>query len=169
MELSVAGVLATLGDRVSSLIVDCSWNVDAAIIARAAVPFVRALRAGGLGKNVSVWLVEGLPFGRNWAVPADASAQAASNAALRAAYEELVTGGDAHVFYGPLTGEQFGPDALLDSLSLVSLIVDVESGVSDRFGQSVSLTDDEAMGQAVSPFASVSALTDYVVKLLARA
>lgn len=115
MELTVAGVLATLGERVSALIVDCSWNVDAAIIAQAAVPFVRALRAGGLGKNVSVWLVEGLPFGRNWAVPSDATAQAASNAALRAAYEELVASGDAHVFYGPLTGEQFGPDALLDS------------------------------------------------------
>jgi len=88
------------------------------------------------------------------------------HAALRSLNDELPA--DKRV---PVAAETrlFGPDALLDSLSLVSLIVDVESGVSDRFGQSVSLTDDEAMGQAVSPFASVAALTDYVVKLLARA
>jgi acyl carrier protein len=62
----------------------------------------------------------------------------------------------------------FGPDASLDSLSLVSVIVDVETGVSDRFAQQVSLTDDEAMSQEVSPFADVGTLADYVVKLLAR-
>jgi acyl carrier protein len=87
------------------------------------------------------------------------------HAALRSLNDELTA--DKRV---PVAAETrlFGTDALLDSLSLVSRIVDVESGVSDRFAKSVSLTDDEAMGQAVSPFASVAALTDYVVKLLAR-
>ena len=62
----------------------------------------------------------------------------------------------------------FGPDATLDSLSLVSVIVDVEAGVADGFSRPVSLTDDEAMGQPVSPFSSVATLADYVVKLLER-
>ena len=62
----------------------------------------------------------------------------------------------------------FGPDASLDSLSLVSIIVDVESGVSDRYAKAISLTDDEAMSQAVSPFSTVDTLADYIVKLLER-
>lgn len=62
----------------------------------------------------------------------------------------------------------FGPDASLDSLSLVSIIVDVESGVSDRFAKAISLTDDEAMSQAVSPFSTVDTLADYIVKVLER-
>lgn len=62
----------------------------------------------------------------------------------------------------------FGPDASLDSLSLVSVIVDVESGVADAFGKAVSLTDDRAMSQPVSPFSDVATLTDYVVSQLAE-
>jgi acyl carrier protein len=85
--------------------------------------------------------------------------------ALRALNEELPE--DKRV---PLAADTrlFGPDASLDSLSLVSVIVDVESAVGDRFGQAVSLTDDEAMSQAVSPFSSVQTLADYVTRLLAR-
>lgn len=56
----------------------------------------------------------------------------------------------------------FGPEASLDSLSLVSVIVDVESGVADATGKSVSLTDDKAMSQDVSPFSDVNALADYI-------
>jgi acyl carrier protein len=60
----------------------------------------------------------------------------------------------------------FGPGATLDSLSLVSLIVDVEAGVTDELGHVISLTDDQALGQAVSPFSSVDALADYILKQL---
>lgn len=56
----------------------------------------------------------------------------------------------------------FGAGAELDSLSLVSLIVDVESMVSELTGRDVSLTDDRAMSQAVSPFTSIATLTDYI-------
>ena len=63
----------------------------------------------------------------------------------------------------------FGPEASLDSLSLVSVIVDVETAVADDFGRPVSLTDDRAMSQPVSPFSSVDTLADYVVVLLAEA
>lgn len=60
----------------------------------------------------------------------------------------------------------FGVGAKLDSLSLVSLIVDVESMVSELIGRDVSLTDDRAMSQAVSPFTSIATLTDYISLLL---
>jgi acyl carrier protein len=63
----------------------------------------------------------------------------------------------------------FGTDAVLDSLSLVSVIVDVEAAVSDASGRDFSLTDDRAMSQAVSPFSDVSTLTDYILLLLSEA
>jgi hypothetical protein len=62
----------------------------------------------------------------------------------------------------------FGMDAELDSLSLVSVIVDVESAISEVHGQYISLTDDRAMSQKISPFDDVGTLTDYILGLLAE-
>lgn len=62
----------------------------------------------------------------------------------------------------------FGADAELDSLALVSVIVDVEEAVSRASGRTVQLTDDRAMSQDVSPFTDVQTLTAYVVKLLSE-
>lgn len=59
----------------------------------------------------------------------------------------------------------FGADAVIDSLSLVSIIVDVESEASDALGFPVSLTDDRAIDQEVSPFTSPETLADYIVAL----
>jgi hypothetical protein len=39
----------------------------------------------------------------------------------------------------------------------VSVIVDVEGAVSEQAGRDISLTDDRAMSQAVSPFTDVNA------------
>lgn len=63
----------------------------------------------------------------------------------------------------------FGTDAVLDSLSLVSVIVDVEAAISEASGRDISLTDDRAMSQAVSPFSDVSSLTAYILLLLLEA
>lgn len=63
----------------------------------------------------------------------------------------------------------FGTDAVLDSLALVSVIVDVEASVSNASGRDISLTDDHAMSQAVSPFSDVSTLTDYILWMLSEA
>ena len=63
----------------------------------------------------------------------------------------------------------FGSDTVLDSLSLVSVIVDVEAAISDASGRDLSLTDDRAMNQAVSPFSDVNTLTDYIILLLSEA
>jgi hypothetical protein len=63
----------------------------------------------------------------------------------------------------------FGTDAVLDSLSLVSVIVDVESAVSEQAGCDICLTDDRAMSQEISPFTDVNALTAYIELLLSEA
>ena len=60
----------------------------------------------------------------------------------------------------------FGVDASLDSLSLVSVIVDVETEISSQFGRSISLTDDRALSSEVSPFTNVATLTEYILKAL---
>lgn len=59
----------------------------------------------------------------------------------------------------------FGMTASIDSLSLVSLIVDVETALSAEYGYDISLTDDRAMSRPVSPFTTVATLTDYVMEL----
>src|SRR5205814_1064947 len=60
----------------------------------------------------------------------------------------------------------FGPAAQLDSMSLISVIIDVEGGVSEKFGREVALTDDRALSQPVSPFSSVTTLSAYILTLL---
>lgn len=59
----------------------------------------------------------------------------------------------------------FGSGATLDSLSLVSVIVDVETEISDYTGHHITLTDDRAMSQDISPFDSVRTLCDYICLL----
>ena len=62
----------------------------------------------------------------------------------------------------------FGSDAVLDSLSLVSVIVAVEAAVADASGRDVVLTDDRAMSEEVSPFTDVGTLTAYILMLLSE-
>jgi len=82
------------------------------------VPFVQFLRAANV--TAPVYLSEGLPFGRDWAVPASATEQAASNAALRAAYEQLVAAGDTNVRYMS-TAELFSPASASDTATAAGL------------------------------------------------
>jgi acyl carrier protein len=84
--------------------------------------------------------------------------------ALRSLNEELEE--DKRVVLAPDT-RLFGPDASLDSLSLVSVIVDLELAVSEQFGQPISLTDDRAMSRQPVPFTDVTALQNYILEVLA--
>jgi acyl carrier protein len=61
----------------------------------------------------------------------------------------------------------FGENSVLDSLSLVSVIVDIETLTSDRYGRAVSLTDDAAMSRDPVPFTNVAALKGYILEQLA--
>ena len=82
--------------------------------------------------------------------------------ALRALNEDL--GAQEQITLSNAT-ELFGLDATIDSLTLISLIVDVETAVSSRLGRPVALTDDRAMTRDVMPFASVGTLSEYIAEL----
>ncbi|MDP1028809.1 hypothetical protein Q5H91_16430 [Sphingomonas sp. KR1UV-12] len=82
--------------------------------------------------------------------------------ALERLNEEL----DEPVDVGPRT-PLFGADAVIDSLSLVSVIVDVEAEASEALGKPVSLTDDRAINQPTSPFTDPETLAGYITSLAA--
>jgi acyl carrier protein len=63
----------------------------------------------------------------------------------------------------------YGSSGALDSLGLVSLILDVEEAVNARTGQGLVLADEHAMGQKRNPFRSVQSLADYIVARLEEA
>ena len=60
----------------------------------------------------------------------------------------------------------FGGGAPLDSLSLVSLIVEIEEKIEDNFGISLILADEKAMSRRTSPFSKISYLVDYIEELI---
>lgn len=59
----------------------------------------------------------------------------------------------------------FGVDAVLDSLSFVSLVTDVETTLNVDHGLDISLADDRAMSRAQSPYETVATLREYIVEL----
>ena len=70
-----------------------------------------------------------------------------------------------------LTGELkketrlIGSSGFLDSMDLVSLIVEIEEGISDKFSLDIELANDSAMSSRTSPFVNASILSDYIVKI----
>jgi acyl carrier protein len=56
-----------------------------------------------------------------------------------------------------------GTDAVLDSLGVVQLIVEVEQRVEGAHSISVTLANDKAMSARNSPFRTVGVLADHVV------
>jgi hypothetical protein len=63
----------------------------------------------------------------------------------------------------------YGAGGALDSLSLVSLILDVELAVNERLGTHLILADAQAMSQRQNPFRNVRSLADYVISRLEAA
>ncbi len=66
---------------------------------------------------------------------------------------------------GPDT-QLFGPSGVLDSLGLVSVVVELEQALTDRVGRNVSLMNDRAMSQTRSPFRTVRSLAEYATAQL---
>jgi acyl carrier protein len=62
----------------------------------------------------------------------------------------------------------YGSKSALDSISLVTLIADIEEKISSEFGKEIILADERAMSQRLSPFGRVGTLVDYIEKLLAE-
>lgn len=61
--------------------------------------------------------------------------------------------------------ELYGKNGNLDSMGLVSFLIDIEESLLDRDIQ-ISLSDERAMSQTRSPFRSVETLTDYIETLV---
>lgn len=78
---------------------------------------------------------------------------------LRGADERLACS-ESTVLYGIGGG--------LDSLNLVSLLMDVETAVNDQTGAGLVLADEHAMAQRRSPFRDVQSLADHVMDRLQR-
>lgn len=62
----------------------------------------------------------------------------------------------------------FGDGAQIDSLALVSVVVDAETEVCEKSGCAIQLTDDRAMDTDPSPFLSVKSLADYISLLISE-
>lgn len=60
----------------------------------------------------------------------------------------------------------FGSTSHIDSLSLVSIIVDLEAYFSDVYELEISLTNDRAMTRYINPFVSVKTLVDYIYEII---
>ena len=56
----------------------------------------------------------------------------------------------------------YGRDSAINSLTLVSLIVDIEQCLAEEHDVFVTLADDRAMSQARSPFRTIGSLVAYV-------
>jgi acyl carrier protein len=59
-----------------------------------------------------------------------------------------------------------GPGAVLDSLGVVSLIVEVEQALEQKHDVTVTLASDKAMSAKNSPFRSVGVLADHVLETI---
>ena len=84
---------------------------------------------------------------------------------LRAVLSEREEGNKVRIsesttFYGSSN------EAGLDSLELVTLVIDIEQKLESVYEITITLADDRAMSQRRSPFRSVGALTDYICQLI---
>ena len=59
----------------------------------------------------------------------------------------------------------FGKDAVLDSMGLVNVIIDIESRFLDEDVE-ISLTSESAMSRRNSPFRTVDTLADFIMEQL---
>lgn len=62
----------------------------------------------------------------------------------------------------------YGPESTLTSMTLVSLVVELELAVDEAGMGAISLTDDRAMSSRRSPFRNVGTLVDYVCEVAAK-
>tara|TARA_B110001450_G_C17615535_1_gene479115 strand:- start:87 stop:380 length:294 start_codon:yes stop_codon:yes gene_type:complete len=65
-----------------------------------------------------------------------------------------------------LDSKLFGGGGPLDSMALVSLVVDLEELIEDDYGKTITLADEKAMSRRTSPFSRVQNLIDYVQEQL---
>jgi len=54
----------------------------------------------------------------------------------------------------------------IDSMTIVSIVVDLEQELSDFFKKDISLSDDRAMSREVSPYENVKNMIEYISELI---
>ncbi|MGG7074230.1 hypothetical protein U5B43_08265 [Campylobacter sp. 9BO] len=57
-------------------------------------------------------------------------------------------------------------DAVFDSVGLVSFLIELEEKIYDEFKKNITLSDEKAMSQTVSPFINIKTLSKYIKKCL---
>jgi acyl carrier protein len=62
-----------------------------------------------------------------------------------------------------------GPQSILDSMHLVSLIIATEREVEETFGVALTLADERALSMKASPFRSIQSLAEYISTLMTDA
>jgi len=86
-------------------------------------------------------------------------------ACLRDAIEQMGTPQSGEVTE---TTTIVGPGASLDSISVVSLIVDIEQRLETDHGVCVTLASEKAMSQRNSPFRTAGVLADHICTTVAE-
>ena len=59
-----------------------------------------------------------------------------------------------------------GTRTVIDSLGLVSLIINIEQKLSEHYRLSVTIADERALSREKSPFKTVGSLSDYISLLI---
>jgi acyl carrier protein len=62
-----------------------------------------------------------------------------------------------------------GPQSVLDSLHLVSLLINIERELEDTFGVALTLANERALSMKESPFRTLESLASYIEVLLNEA
>lgn len=60
----------------------------------------------------------------------------------------------------------FGPESVLDSLGLVTLILSIEEMIEEEMGVAITLVSEKAMSARRSPFATVGSLAEFIASLI---
>ena len=60
-----------------------------------------------------------------------------------------------------------GPEAFLDSVGLVSVVMEIEARLDEDFGAEVSLTSDAGMSRERSPLRTIGTIRDFVIEQVA--
>lgn len=60
----------------------------------------------------------------------------------------------------------YGRTGKLESIDVVTLIMELEDQIKAEFGTAITIADDRAMSMENSPFLTLGTLTDYVAELL---
>ena len=58
----------------------------------------------------------------------------------------------------------FGDEGVLDSMALVTMIVEIEQTIEDEFDITVSLADEKALSRSRSPYRSIGTLAEYAAE-----